>query len=168
MYLYHQVPPTFFGWELVPLNHIKRFDYGLYKKYLQKYDGREDVIRTIIPKLNCVWSDVIFLTAISPEEWRKMFDDVGHRVDTLRFYEIPLEKLDLDSTVVMNYNAHEEVTFSWFYPRNITKIGYVPDKARTYFKETYATGELPFWHHLVPQILYRGTLNISGVRIITV
>ena len=168
MYLYHQVPHQFFGWDIVPLNQIKRFDSGLYNRYVEKYAGREHVMQNTIPLLNCGWGDVVFLTAISPENWRKMFDDVGHHVDTLSFYQIPLEKLDLDSAVVMNYNAYEEETFSWFYPRNVKKIGYIPDKARNYFKKIYATGEFPFWHHLVPQILYRGTLNISDCTIITV
>lgn len=167
MYIYHQTPRQFIGWDIRPLNQIKSFDRVLYEQYLQKYKGREHLIKDTIPLLNCGWGDVIFLTAVSPQMWRSVFDTIGHKVSRADYFQIPLAKLDLDSTVVMNYNAHEEETFSWFYPRNVKKIRYIPDKARNYFKEIYATGEFPFWHHLVPQILYRGTLNISGCPTIT-
>lgn len=168
MYLYHQVPRQFFGWDIVPLNQIKRFDHGLYTQYLQKYKGREHVLKTIIPLLQCGWSDVLFLTAVSPDEWKRVFHTIDHAIDTLSFYQIPLGKINIHSAVVMEYNESNHERFSWFYPRNLKKIGKIPEKTCAYYKEAHDKGEPVFLHHLVPQILYRGTLNISGCPIITV
>lgn len=57
------------GEALISLNEIKLMHPELYKTYSKKYfdhPERESLLLKSIPKLNCLWNDVIFLLPLHP------------------------------------------------------------------------------------------------------
>ncbi len=67
MLLYHGVPKRMMGTKLYPLNELKNVHSELSAEYYEKYSGREEVTRQVIPILNCLWNDVIFFIPIPPD-----------------------------------------------------------------------------------------------------
>jgi hypothetical protein len=65
MYLYHFIPEPFIGNSLIPLNNMDKSS-ELYKKNVQKYKDREDLLEIQVPILNCKWNDVVHFSAIDP------------------------------------------------------------------------------------------------------
>jgi len=66
MYIYHIIPDPFHGSSLIPLNQMD-LSSDLYKNYASKYIGREGLMNTMIPKLNCKWNDGIHFSCIDPK-----------------------------------------------------------------------------------------------------
>ena len=61
-YVYHMVPEELKGEYLIPLNELKRAYPNLYDEYIQKYKDhtqREQLLTRKIPKLECLWNDVV-------------------------------------------------------------------------------------------------------------
>ena len=61
-YVYHMVPEELKGEYLIPLNELKRVYPNLYREYIQKYKDhtqRENLLTRKIPKLECLWNDVV-------------------------------------------------------------------------------------------------------------
>lgn len=79
-YLYHILPQDMVGNHLVPLNHIKEIHPQIYEKELAKYDdhpGRQKLPKTNIPKLNCLWNDVVQFCPIHPNKLYKGWLHIG-------------------------------------------------------------------------------------------
>ena len=168
MYLYHLVPPRFLGWEIIPLNFLKRIDFEMYKKYFNMYAGRENVTKENIPLLDCMWGDAIFLTAVAPQTWRKVFDELGYPTGKLSYFQIQPEILRLSASAVLDYDENGNKIYKWFDPHNLPDYSTIREATLSYYRQAHKSAEPIFWHHLVPQILYRGTLNISGTPIVEV
>ena len=61
-YVYHMVPEELKGEYLIPLNELKSVYPNLYGEYIQKYKDhphREKLLTRKIPKLECLWNDVV-------------------------------------------------------------------------------------------------------------
>ena len=70
-YVYHMIPPLMRGNVLYPLNQLKEVYPELYKEQVEKYNGREWVRKGQILPLNCMWGDVLHLSAVHPAEIQK-------------------------------------------------------------------------------------------------
>lgn len=67
-YVYHMVPKEMKRELLISLNEIKLLHPELYETYSKKYFNhpeRASLLLKSIPKLNCLWNDVIFFTTAS-------------------------------------------------------------------------------------------------------
>ncbi len=65
-YIYHLKPEPFEGTSLIPLNLMDKSS-PLYLGHAKKYEGREELMLEIIPKLNCKWNDVVQFSALNPQ-----------------------------------------------------------------------------------------------------
>ena len=70
--LYHLVPQRVVGSRLLPLNQLRESHPALYEAYARKYQGHEHLLKQPVPGLECLWSDVLFLTAVPPDVIRGM------------------------------------------------------------------------------------------------
>lgn len=63
----------------------------LYRLYKRKYVGREELMKVLIPILNCKWNDVLHFTAISPQLIYDKFKTIDENLSLNRFeyYKIP-------------------------------------------------------------------------------
>ena len=68
-YVYHMVPKEMKGEVLNSLNEMKLIHPELHKHYSKKYFNhpeRERLLLRRIPKLDCLWNNVIFLSPLHP------------------------------------------------------------------------------------------------------
>ena len=172
-YIYHEIPENMCGSVLYPLNILKEKYPEIYNEHVKKYEGREELMNLIIPKLNCLWNDVIHLSAIHPQVIKDALREAGGRKNyTVRCYQIDPQLLDPEKTIVYLYSTPVVEIFDnqvmEFKPDEISKYSSVPPAAMQYYKETYATQKGPFPFHLTPHILYKGSIDTTDLPIIEV
>ena len=65
-FIYHKVPADMSGNILYPLNVMEKINPEIYEKAVKKYEGREYLMREVIPWLNCLWNDVLHFSIVHP------------------------------------------------------------------------------------------------------
>lgn len=174
-HLYHMVPQEMEGTILYPLNVLKRKNPELFKKHFKKYEGREHVTEQFIPTLNCLWNDVLHFTAVDPHEVKNALLEAGRKdIPELKFYRIDPNLFDPKLTTVYLYaqtkkeDDMKEENFEQYIPSEVGKYTPLPQITKDYYKEKIVKGERPLFFHRVPHILYKGSLDVSNLPIITV
>jgi hypothetical protein len=169
--IYHGVPEHMVGTILMPLNQTKTTQPELYSKYLEKYQGREEILEKRIPLLDCLWNDVVQFLPINPNSVFEAQKELGiiPEVPPYRFFEIDLATLDADKTAVFFKTAPGEAgeSVKWLKDVDLAAIQAVPKATLDYYKTLIGTGELPFNYQFIPHIIYLGTVDISAAPIIT-
>lgn len=94
-YVYHIHRGMFIGEQIVPLNQMPYRDgfEEVYKKAISKYVGREHLLTLVIPTLNCLWNDVVFLSPVHPHKQYEELIKIGYNPVKLQFYKIPIDVL---------------------------------------------------------------------------
>ncbi len=171
-YLYHRVPNNMSGTTLYPLNVLKKSHPDIYTEHAKKYEGREQLLTATIPPLNCLWNDVLHFTAVAPHELKANLAKAGIEMKPQAWYKVPVELIEgpnsiafiyrRDLGVMPNFKEYEafDVSIMDIYRR-------VPDETIEYYKEENAKGKRPLLFHLVPHILYKGSIDTAGLEIIT-
>lgn len=176
-YVYHMVPKEMKGEVLTSLNELKLMHPELYETYSRKYlnhTERANLLLKSIPKLNCLWNDVIFLLPLHPYYVYEALYSLGVSIKKdLVFYEIPTEKLVENKNAVYFYNKEnyngpatdipdEEVQF-------IDIISYqecsaLPSDTLAYFTDEHKKGVNFGMFAYIPHILSLGNINVKGVN----
>lgn len=164
------------GGVLYPLNTLQTIYPDIYHAHKTKYEGREEMMGFIIPRLNCLWNDVLHFSAVHPKEVKDAIAQAGGRSDyTLSCYEIDSNQLELDKVVVylystpnINLNMTTESEFVSFDPKDIEKYSHLPKETIEYYAESYRNKRKPLPFHRVPHILYKGSVDIKNCPIIEV
>ena len=65
-YVYHERPAAMHGATLYPLNTLRSVNEGRYTLEARKYSRREEVRRERIPRLGCLWNDVVHCLPMHP------------------------------------------------------------------------------------------------------
>lgn len=93
-FIYHMVPNQMVGDKLIPLNSLKTTYPYLYEKYTKKYldhPERSKLLQRCIPRLNCLWNDVIHLLPIHPHYNFNTLSNLGIKTkEEVHFYKIPI------------------------------------------------------------------------------
>ena len=161
---------------LYPLNELKTVYPEAYAEHVKKYVGREHLLETKIPILNCLWNDVIHFTAVSPHELSNNLAKGGiDPKETVwrKWFKIPIEMLNPKNTIVCVYRRDKSVIpeardFSTFDPKKMGEYRTVGPETIEYYKEQKALGKRPLLFHRVPHILFKGNINTEGLEIIEV
>jgi len=171
-YIYHMAPRDVQGTILYPLNTLKSTHPDLFAKYVKKYEGRMQLMEQRIERLDCLWNDVLHCSPLNPsvvaEALRKLGKDVN-----FSYFEIDANKLEPENTAVYLYEPRERGTiipqdqFVPYNPNEIEKYAFLPEGTVKYFKETLEEGGNPLLYHLVPHILYKGSIDTTGLKIST-
>jgi len=167
-YLYHMVPPTMRGSTLYPLNQLRKTHPDLYVLEIKKYVGREHVRDTKIPPLKCSWGDVLHLTAVNPASINKALRAAGAKPINDGFYKIPADAIDLKFTTVYLYSNSENQTSKDFIPfdsKHTSQYMKMPIETEEYYKSSILQGRKPLLFHLIPHILYKGSIDVIGLEI---
>jgi hypothetical protein len=174
-YIYHLVPKEMSGEVLFPLNTLKETEPDLYEKESAKYVGREQIMQDKLPILNCLWNDVLHLSAVHPSLVKEALLEAGRTKSFhSEFYEIDPHLLDPENTIVYLYKNNKrgdklkEDNFAKYNPDDIAQYSAMPTETKDYYKEMYMQGKNPLLFHKIPHILYRGSLDVSKVRKIKV
>ena len=174
-YLYHSKRKNFRGSILYPLSQLKDVYPDLYEDEIKKYEGREGTMDQTVPILNCLWNDVLHMTAVHPNEVKRALENAGKKDEIKRsYFQIDPSLLDPKKTIVYLYsengdNYNMEINnFTAYEARDILKYSTMPGATKDYYKESIAQGERPLLYHRIPHILYKGSLDTTNLPILTV
>jgi hypothetical protein len=179
-YLYHHLPSDLKGTTLYPLNELKSKFPDIYENELSKYAGRENITQQHIPLFdNCLWNDVIFMTALNPQELFNERRRAGWGSTAPQLYlKIDPRTLDPTKLGVFLFKLKEGSVNSPLETNDFTAYNYdelkthaiIPQATKDYFKYEFDKGErrIKLFYRYIPHILYKGTIDISNSEIITV
>ncbi len=172
-YLYHAVPKNMAGTILYPLNVLKGTHPDIYLEHAKKYMDREEILSIELPVLNCLWNDVLHLTAITPEELKKNLATAGFVYKPVSAFKIPISLLENDKTIAFSYprkgNAPSQFReYEAFNPERMEEYRIVPPETIEYYKKIKAENGNPFQYYLSPHILYKGNIDTKDLEIITI
>ncbi len=126
-----------------------------------------------VPTLNCLWNDVIHLSAVHPQKIAnelKKYEKSG--LQSSKFFQIDPNVLEIKNTVVfLNTQKLREDKFNSEYwvkydPDDIDKYGEFTTRNAEYYKDSYELGRRPLLWAFLTHIMYKGTINTDGVKII--
>lgn len=175
-YLYHMVPRTKIeGDTLYPLNVLREKYPEVYEREVGKYVGREHVTKIHIPYFDCEWSDVLHMGAIKPHDLKGALVEAGMDESTpMSFYQIDPSILNPDLVVVYLNKKREkgtpptEIDFVPFRIKDIERYSHINQETRDIYKTAFDAGKKPLIFALIPHILYKGSIEVGEIPIITV
>jgi hypothetical protein len=177
-YLYHHVPRDMQGSTLYPLNMLKTKLPIVYESEHSKYRGREYVTKQHIPPLgNCLWNDVLFLTAVNPQELIQARREAGWSdIQPQQYYKINPAVLDQSQLAVYLFkptSLSKELLvddFTIYDYNDLSKYSHIPQETEAYFKQEFEEGKsrIQLFYRYIPHILYKGEIDVTNVEIIRV
>ncbi len=169
------VPKNMQGSILYPLNMLAQKMPEIYAQNISKYIGREHITKQRIPILNCLWNDVLHLSPVHPKDIKNALLEIGYKAEfTINSYEITPEDLIKENTIVYlnleseNKDKMRTENFTSYNSDVINKYNLIPQSTKDYFKKIINAGGRPLIYHNVPHVFYKGLLDISKAKIISV
>jgi len=173
-YLYHRVHPDMQGQTLYPLNRLKDKYPKVYETRKEKYLGREYLLNLKIETLECLWNDVLFLSPVHPKKIKKALIEAGRKKDfNEKYYQIDTNDLDIEKIAIYSYPKKvknfslSSKDFIDYSPEEIARHNFVPEATKQYYEESYNNGERPLPYVGIPHILYKDTIDVSNVPIVS-
>lgn len=167
------------GEYLKPLNRLKDEDETLYTGYIKKYKDhpkRIKLLKRTIPKLDCLWNDVVHFLPLHPHHVYSALNNLGVNVrKDLLFYKIPVENLSVNSNVLYKYGKHDyQGPESAINEQNIIMINVedyeaptaLPKDTHAYYKEEHAKGNTFGMFQFIPHVLSYGEVNITNADVL--
>ena len=176
-YLYHVVPKDMVGSQLIPLNNLKESQPEIYKKEIAKYNDhpqRKRLPNTKIPKLDCLWNDVVQLCPIHPNMIYQGWLYVGKTITrSLQFFQIPITEIQDKPTAIYHYYPDHTVgtpfkdkNFELIRVEDYKELTALPNKTLKWYQLLHEEGKFGAHFHAMPHIMVKGNVNISHSRII--
>ncbi len=179
-YVYHMVPSEMKGDKLIPLNSLKNTYAQLYEKYTEKYfdhPERPRLLRKQVPKLNCLWNDVLHFLPLHPHFVYKALTSLEIKTkDKQFFYKIPIEKLKNNKNVIYLYSQEryrgpadpiDENEIELLAIEDYKELTGLPSATVEYYKSESRKGNRFGLFPYIPHVLSIGDVEINDVEIIT-
>lgn len=166
-------PKQVFGEALLPLNQILKYDKSVFEEKVKKYKGREILLERIIPKLNCLWNDVLFFSPVHPQKIKELFNEVNRTWKLFNWYELNPEDIANfeKNTVIYDSKEKQKGDFSFdekdiipFSLKELEKHREIPEATKRNYKNMKASGETIFIFYQIPHILYKGKVPVSKLK----
>ena len=181
-FIYHILPANLRGDTLYPLNQLKDTHPDLYEAHAQKYAWPKSRQEMKIPKLNCLWNDVLHFCPVHPNKiYQALCLVEAESIPERQFIAIPLDRVLNSPSVIYNcppppldpvdYDIDNQApemtigndaiallsleTFSQLPPE-------IPTATEAYFRFEYEHGRRPLLFYGIPHILVQGAVDISG------
>lgn len=178
-YVYHKVPKKIIGEKLISLNELKKKDGELYTEYSKKYNDHPERVKLLereIPKLNCLWSDVIHFLPLHPYYVYNTLGKIGLNVrHDLKFYKIPIKSLINNKNVIYLYKKENykgpmaEMNSDDIQPidtEEYEELIAIPNDTLNYYEEENKKGNSFGMFAFIPHILSLGEVDISDAEVI--
>ncbi|MFA1822119.1 group-specific protein [Virgibacillus oceani] len=179
-YVYHMIPKEMVGKKLMALNKLKLKDRGLYERYMKKYydhPERPRLLEKQVPKLDCLWNDVIHLLPLHPSHVYQALTELRVSVKhDLNFYKIPFTQLAANQNVIYLYRKRyyqgpaakiNEKEIKWIqHISEYQALTSIPKDTLTYFEKEHAKGNRFGMFHFIPHILSLGEIDTENADII--
>lgn len=180
MNIYHAVPNNMIGTKLKSLNVLKETNSELYEQYITKYKpNRLILLERIVPKLNCLWNDVIHFLPLHPNLVYKGLVESGGKPEFTSnrlFYKIPVAKVDEEATIAIYryskekfkgiFNEIDNSEIQFLDIHRYRELDSLPEVTVDYYREQLSLGNKFGLYHFVPHIFIRGEVDIENVEII--
>lgn len=152
----------------------------IYKKEFSKYAGREHITQQRIPILgNCLWNDVLFFTALNPQE---LFDERRRagwgEMRPQKYLKIDPNTLDQTKLGIFLFKFKDDDTrastdiedFAPYSYAELKKYAILPQATKDYFRDELNKGvpRIRLFYRYVPHVLYKGAIDITNSEIITI
>jgi len=178
-FIYHMVPQEMVGDKLIPLNSFKQAYPHLYERYTKKYfkdPQRTKLLQRQVPKLNCLWNDVLHFLPLHPYFIYNAITSLGLEMKAdVPFYKIPIQNLKTNNNAIYLYskenyrgpaediNEDEIRIIEMDEYKEMTEIPLATIEYYTMEKERGKEfGMFPF----IPHLLSLGEVAVNGVEII--
>ena len=175
-FVYHRVPVNLTGSVLYPLNQLKQVYPNIAAVQLKKYQGREAVLNQRIPRLTCLWNDVLHFSPVHPAKIKAAMEEAGHTVSSRRwrYFEVDAAFFSPDNAVIWEFRERQgphipidESEGLPYEPRLLVKYTEVGEWTQRYYAEV-KPGARVLLYVGIAHVLYKGHLNVEGVKIIEV
>jgi hypothetical protein len=172
-YVYHLVPKNLSGKILLPLNRLKETLPDAYSFQVEKYAGREKIMERYVPKLNCLWNDVLHCSSIDPRILFSHLQEIGlGSYSGKTWFKIPISLLANHPTVV--YRAPQEPRkdrsignedIEMFDSAKWTEPTSLSPQAVEYFAQCKAGTKPLFAFQFIPHVLIHGEINVENMTL---
>ncbi|MDR6550415.1 hypothetical protein J2736_001598 [Paenibacillus qinlingensis] len=179
MFIYHAVPKQMIGTKLKTLNEIKKTNPELHELYIDKYKpNRLMLLERRIPKLDCLWNDVIHFLPIHPKLVYNGLVEAGAKPGVHRFfYKIPLSTISSEASIALyKYSKdkfkgiNDEVDNSeieLLEAQGYRELKQLPLETIDYYKIQISSGNKFFGlYHFVPHVFIKGEVDVEHAEII--
>lgn len=180
-FIYHIVPRDMMGTSLLPLNTMKTLPgpewAELYRREMAKYDDdpyRRLLPQTTIPKLDCMWNDVVQACPLHPYYMYEAWQQIGRdpRPD-LKFYAIPIRAAGDAPIAIYTYTPEEKDVphidadeIEIIRPEQYKELHALPAETRAWYRSLHARGLFGAFFHLIPHVFIKGPVDLSDAQII--
>jgi len=158
---------------IYPLNHLKQINKEAYLREAAKYQGREQLMDFVIPKLNCLWNDVVHCFSIHPSLLYKAMISSGLNPKSSEWYRIDPRTIKDAQFAMYSYKTspyHSDPNeFRIISVEEYQEIEEVPQKAFDWYRElANKGGKIRLMFRYVPHLLLKGAIEITKAEIIHV
>lgn len=174
------VPNNIIGDNLVPLNEIKNENEELYINYAKKYNDhpeRKKLLERKVPKLDCLWNDVVHFLPLNPNHVYEALTEIGIPVKIdLNFYKIPIENLMSNKNAIYLYRKENykgpaapmnNLDVQLLDTKEYKELTEIPIDTVVYYEKENAKGNKFGMFPFIPHILSCGKVSISNVEIMS-
>lgn len=179
-FVYHMVPKEMIGTKLIPLNSLKNPYPHLYDKYANKYfdhPERPKLLKRQVPKLNCLWNDVLHFLPLHPHYVYQAITSLGiHTNEKQPFFKIPIERLQNNKNAIYLYSkekykgpaeAIDEDEIILLNSEDYKELKEIPLATSEYYKIESKRGNRFGLFPYIPHLLSLGEVDVSHVEMIT-
>lgn len=174
-YLYHRKPSVVKGSIIYSLSALQKDHPDLYDKEIKKYEAREKLLNRHIPKLNCLWKDLVFTSPLNPKHIYKALQEFNLPCGSNDlWFKIPIEDVINHDIAWFKYPKREKGDFrikdedvELIELDKYEELNAMPKETIDYYQASANNREKPLLFHLIPHVLIRGTIDISNAEMIT-
>jgi hypothetical protein len=174
--IYHRRPDDMLGTVLYPLNELKAHSPAHYASAIAKYSDdpkRLSLPAQRVPKLDCLWNDVVHCAPIHPHLLYLALVERAFRVNPeTAFFQIPVSALKgMPVAVYVGSGLHpdrppREDEVEWLNHETYAELRTVPTTTLAWYDRLAGEGRL-YGHFVgVPHVLVRGSIDVRNVDVV--
>jgi hypothetical protein len=176
-YIYHMRPPDMVGNILYPLNRLRDMHPEIYARQIAKYDdhpARKLLPTKVVPKLNCLWNDVVQCAPIHPHYIYRALNERNITVNpATQFFQIPVERL-VNVRVVIFYDSFNDLSEplkdEWvqlFEAATYRELTELPAETLKWYDRLAEMGVKRALFAGIPHIFVQGEISVAGLELVS-
>jgi hypothetical protein len=171
-FVYHLKPRDLRGHWLLPLSQLKLVHPDLIGQAIEKYRGRENLMKVKIPLLDCLWNDVVFFSPISPEHLKRALQSAGVPTRPRTWLKIPVSALKNIPAVYLegrptspdDPSKPDLNKISRFDVQKYRELTSVPEWTIQYYRSEVSHGRLPLIFNGIPHVMVKGRVCLDSAQ----
>ncbi len=166
-YIYHLVPKEMRGDHLHPVSRLKLHFPELYRHKRAKREDKRYRHSEVIPYVNAKWSETLHFFMVDPKKIKDVLAKHGVQ-KSLRVWKIPVQLLRQNRSIIFHGKRGDDwyhmANFSSFDKKAVQDYRKLSPAIIDYYKRHAATDDIDILHPL-PQVLFKGSVNIANCEI---